>query len=157
MNPNIQPLAEYLRRRDAAAQAAEKLGIPIIFDDSTWDLAAWLRRQLPVVSSPERCQWCCASRLEACHASALRLGFEHFSTSLLYSRYQPHEHIRDAGFALAADGSVDFVYHDFREGWQRGIDLSIEWQLYRQPYCGCIFRENERYAKKLARLQKMNA
>jgi len=45
MNPNIQPLAEYLRRREAAAQCAERLGVPIIFADETWNISAWFARR----------------------------------------------------------------------------------------------------------------
>ncbi len=43
MNPNIQPLAEYLRRREAAEICAAKLGIEILFDDASWNLADWLK------------------------------------------------------------------------------------------------------------------
>ena len=44
---------------------------------------------------------------------------------------------------------VGFYYEDFRAGWQTGIDEAIERQLYRQPYCGCIYSEQERYDKSL--------
>jgi predicted adenine nucleotide alpha hydrolase (AANH) superfamily ATPase len=48
---------------------------------------------------------------------------------------------------LAAQFGIRFFYHDFREGWQQGIDASIAMNLYRQPYCGCIYSEQERYDK----------
>ena len=50
---------------------------------------------------------------------------------------------------LADQYGVKFFYQDFREGWQQGIDDSIKMDLYRQPYCGCIYSEQERYDKKL--------
>jgi predicted adenine nucleotide alpha hydrolase (AANH) superfamily ATPase len=49
---------------------------------------------------------------------------------------------------LAEKHRIPFYYHDFREGWQQGIDMSKEMDLYRQSYCGCIYSEQERYDKK---------
>lgn len=153
MNPNIQPLSEYLKRREAAAACAAKLDVEIIFDDAAWDLPSWLEKQLPYAKSSKRCENCVDWRLEAAARAAIRLGIPNFSTTLLYSRYQPHDHIKETGIRLSAsEESPKFVYRDFRKFWQAGIDASIAWQLYRQAWCGCIFSENERYAKKLARL-----
>ena len=91
-------------------------------------------------------------------AKARELGCTHFFSSLLYSRYQPHEAIREAGERLSGqDGGPLFLYRDFRPDWQAGIDLSIELGLYRQPYCGCVYSEAERYAKKLKRLVQAQA
>ncbi|MBO4314108.1 MAG: epoxyqueuosine reductase QueH [Desulfovibrio sp.] len=152
MNPNIQPLAEYLRRREAAGECAERLGIPILYDDETWDIAAWLRGVRGRDEPPARCRWCCAGRVRAAFDKALALGFEAVSTSLLYSRYQPHDFIAETGRRCAEEKGLAFVYRDFREYWQDGIDISKEWGIYRQPYCGCVYSEAERYAKKLRRL-----
>lgn len=156
MNPNIHPLAEYLRRRDTVAECAERLGVAILFDDSKWNLAEWLDKQLPRRAEPGRCQWCCGSRLEFAAQKAKNAGFNFFSTTLLYSRYQPHDFIAQKGHELNTDSGPQFVYRDFRTDWQAGIDYAKKWDIYRQPYCGCIFSENERYAKKLARLIKSN-
>lgn len=175
MNPNIQPLSEYFRRREAAGECAERLGIPILYEDAPWNLVEWLRQVAGRDLPPERCRWCCTSRMEAAWAAARALGYAHFSSSLLYSRYQPHEVIAAAGFRLcgldvpaalspAPSAEADaaqtpsgtegprFVYRDFRTDWQAGIDASLEWGVYRQPYCGCVYSEAERYHKKLQRL-----
>ena len=82
--------------------------------------------------------------------SGFRLG-QHQS---LYSRYQPHEVIAAAGRRLAAPSGPGFVYRDFRTDWQAGIDRSKDWGLYRQPYCGCVYSEADRYRKKLERCKK---
>ena len=83
------------------------------------------------------------------------MGFTHFFSSLLYSKYQPHEAIRKAGERLSGqDGGPIFMYRDFRPYWQAGIDLSISMGIYRQPYCGCVYSETDRYHKKLDRLVK---
>ena len=93
-------------------------------------------------------------------SAAPGVGYAHVSSSLLYSRYQPHDVIRAAGehAAAAEDAPLSegprFVYRDFRTDWQAGIDLSKEWGVYRQPYCGCVYSEAERYDKKLQRLIK---
>lgn len=160
-NPNIQPLAEYLRRREAADQCAEKLGIRIIHADQDWDIAAWLRAVQGRDKKPERCHYCCASRLVATRDKAIELGFALFSTSLLYSRYQPHDFIAGTGQSLGsglagqAPGQPwpQFVYRDFRKDWQAGIDKSRAWGLYRQQYCGCVYSEAERYDRELKKLQ----
>ncbi|MBO4300069.1 MAG: epoxyqueuosine reductase QueH [Desulfovibrio sp.] len=152
MNPNIHPLTEYLRRREAAGQCAAILGIPIIYADETWNITSWLRAVAGRDTVPARCHYCCTSRMEAAYAFASQHGFAFFSSSLLYSRYQPHEVIKSAGERLSASyGGTSFVYRDFRENWQEGIDRSKDMGLYRQPYCGCIYSEAERYQKRLSR------
>lgn len=152
-NPNIQPLAEYLRRREAAEQCADYFGIPMVWDDASWDLATWLRAVQGRDTPPERCHYCVTSRMERSFEKARELGCTHVFSSLLYSRYQPHEAIREAGERLAAmEGAPKFLYRDFRPYWQAGIDLSREMGLYRQPYCGCVYSEADRYAKKLKKL-----
>lgn len=154
-NPNIQPLAEYLRRRETALECARLLGIELIVDDD-WDLVAWLLKQLPQAKDENRCRWCCASRLRATQEKADRLGFQFFSTTLLYSIYQPHDYIAAAGRDLSELSDSRFVYQDFRADWREGVETSKEWGLYRQPYCGCVFSESERYAKKFSAVKKNN-
>lgn len=154
MNPNIHPLSEYLHRRDAAGECAAQMGIPILYDDASWNITAWLRAVAGRDAAPQRCAYCCSSRIDAAFAVARQLGFAFVSSSLLYSRYQPHDVIRQTGERLSSpDGAgPGFVYRDFREDWQEGIDRSKAMELYRQPYCGCIYSEAERYEKKLTRL-----
>ena len=99
-----------------------------------------------VAGTPEsRCAYCYASRLEVAAAEAACLGFDAFSTTLLYSRYQKHEAIVNLAEQFAAKYGIRFHYVDFRTGWQKGIDISKKLNLYRQQYCGCIYSEKERY------------
>jgi predicted adenine nucleotide alpha hydrolase (AANH) superfamily ATPase len=51
------------------------------------------------------------------------------------------------GEAVAAAENIPFLYRDFREGWKEGIDASRRMGMYRQPYCGCIYSEKERFCK----------
>ncbi|MBG0777809.1 MAG: epoxyqueuosine reductase QueH [Desulfovibrionaceae bacterium] len=98
-NPNIHPLREYLRRREAAQQAAERMDLPVIFKDADYDPVLWLR----AVAHREanRCFHCYHLRLEYARAIAANGNFDYFSTTLLYSRHQRHDTIRDLGRDVA--------------------------------------------------------
>jgi len=147
-NPNIHPLAEYLKRRDGAMEVAAKYGIPVIWADD-YDTAAWLRMVRD--KEQERCPLCWKLRLDKCFEQARDNGFDAFTTTLLYSRYQNHEKIRQLADLPRANRKKNpaFHYSDFRINWREGINISKKLGIYRQQYCGCIFSENERYAKAL--------
>lgn len=144
-NPNIHPYQEYQLRRDAALKMAELLKMPLIMDDR-YELEKFLSQ---VAANPaKRCSYCYASRLEETAKTAATKNFQGFSASLLYSRYQKHDEIRLLGEHLGNKYGVQFIYQDFRIGWQEGIKRSKELGLYRQQYCGCIYSEKERYHPK---------
>jgi predicted adenine nucleotide alpha hydrolase (AANH) superfamily ATPase len=167
-NPNIHPLAEYMRRRQGAAQVAARLGVPLIFADTpaapgrtptddaplpAVDPAPWLRAVLGILENKgDRCLFCLRTRLAACAGQARLLGFDAFSTTLLYSRRQRHDTIRSLGEEVGAASGVAFAYRDFRPFWEEGIGLSKAWGIYRQQYCGCLFSEYERHARGFAAL-----
>ena len=149
-NPNIQPLAEYLRRREGASRVAEAHGIPLLFpvDTPEYDVTAWCKEAL---AYPEgRCAYCRVSRFAAAARTAAERGFDAFTSSLLYSRRQDHDGMRSAGEKAAGEHAAPFLYRDFRPFWQEGIAASKELGVYRQQYCGCVFSEQERYARDLA-------
>ena len=99
-----------------------------------------------VASEPDsRCTYCYQSRLKQAAEYAANNGFDAFTSSLLYSRYQNHELIRKMGEELGNHYGIEFLYDDYRSGWQEGIRISKELGLYRQQYCGCIYSEKDRY------------
>lgn len=149
LNPNIHPLREYLRRREALLAAAAILDIPVLFPDTEWDPASFFHAVHG--READRCPACYALRLGPAARLARERGFTAFTSSLLYSKHQNHEAIREAGERAGAEAGATFLYRDFRDGWKEGIERSKEWGLYRQPYCGCLYSEGERYAKELAR------
>lgn len=155
MNPNIHPLTEYMRRAEGVMECAERLGIKVLYEHESWELPKWLGEQLLQGEPPHRCQWCVGMRLKAVWRKAYDEGIPFFSSSLLYSIYQPHDYLTDFGKELSSGNGPDFFYYDFREFWHDGINISREWQIYRQPYCGCVFSEAERYQKKFGRLKKI--
>lgn len=145
-NPNIHPYREFNQRILAVKQLAEISQVKIEIETG-YGLIEYLRQV--VFHEHQRCALCYRMRLEVVAQKAKALGKDAFSTTLLYSKYQDHEGIRQIGEELAAKYQLQFYYQDFREGWQQGIDGAIEMNLYRQPYCGCIYSEHERYAKKV--------
>ena len=92
-----------------------------------------------------RCGYCIGLRLTKTAEVAANSGFDAFTTTLLESKYQPHEYIKSLGGQLASKFGIKFYYQDFRAGWKESIRISKELALYRQQYCGCIFSEYERF------------
>ena len=150
-NPNIHPLQEYFKRREGAAQVAERTGIPLRFCALEYDPRLFLRAVHG--REEDRCRHCYALRLERAAQTAKRHGFTHFGTSLLYSRRQRHEEIVETAKNAEKQTGVEFYYRDLRPTWQEGIDLSKDWGIYRQNYCGCIYSEAERFARQLDKIQ----
>ncbi len=145
-NHNIHPYQEFRRRLDTARDYAERVGLPMVWRED-YPLEEFLLHTAPVPQL--RCDYCYRSRLEETARTAVREGFDAFSTSLLYSRYQQHDKIRELGQDLALRYGLAFVYQDFRRGWRQGIDISKAMGLYRQQYCGCIYSEKERYSPRV--------
>jgi len=133
-NPNIQPQAENIRRRDNLLILTQRLQLPCLTDDIC-EPGVWLNWQ---GENETRCQMCYRRRLASAAAKARDLGLPAFSTTLLVSPYQDHEAIREIGEAIAAATGVAFFYRDFRSGYREGQRLAREDGLYRQRYCGCL-------------------
>ena len=95
-----------------------------------------------------RCAYCYRVRMRYAAQYARENGYDAFSTTLLVSPYQKHELIIQMAEEAGQEFDIPFYYEDFRKGYQRGVDISLELELYRQPYCGCIFSERDRYEKK---------
>ena len=144
-NHNIHPYLEYARRLDAVREMAQQETVPMIIRND-YDLEGFLANVATATGT--RCRYCYESRLQATAAMAAKHGFDAFTTSLLYSRFQRHDEIRKLGEQAAQEQGTQFFYEDFRPGWQEGIRLSKELGLYRQQYCGCIYSEKDRYLPK---------
>ena len=141
-NPNIHPFQEFKRRQETLIDYCRSLHIPVV-DQGIYGLTEFARRV--AFHEQERCTICYSWRMEEVARRAAEEGFDSFSTTLLYSRYQDHQALKDFGFSLAEKYGITYLYEDFRVGWQRGIDLSREYGMYRQPYCGCMYSEQDRY------------
>jgi predicted adenine nucleotide alpha hydrolase (AANH) superfamily ATPase len=115
----------------------------MVADD--YDLEEFLARVAPHPS--ERCADCYQMRLEKTAAKAKELGESEFSTTLLISPYQNQELLVKVGLELAEKYGVKFLDDDLRGGYRQSIQMSKDSDLYRQPYCGCIYSEKDRYYK----------
>lgn len=150
-NPNIHPYLEFKKRINSTLQVAEHFKINVDIDRN-YGLVDYLRQV--VFHEDNRCFFCYDMRIEQVAKTASLNHFDSFSTTLLYSRYQNHQLIRQRASYWADVYGVNFYYHDFRTGWQYGIDQSLKLAIYRQPYCGCIYSEQERYDNRLKKQLK---
>lgn len=89
----------------------------------------------------ERCFRCYELRLEKTAKLAKELGFDYFTTTLTISPLKNSAKLNEIGFQLGEELGVPYLLSDFkkREGYKRSIELSREYGLYRQDYCGCIY------------------
>ena len=88
-----------------------------------------------------RCTVCFRLRLEETARLAAQLGYEYFCTTLSVSPHKDAERINRIGREMGEKYSVKWLPSDFkkREGYKRSIELSREFGLYRQDYCGCLY------------------
>ncbi|MCI0496810.1 MAG: epoxyqueuosine reductase QueH [Thermoplasmata archaeon] len=151
--PNVQPYQEHLRRKHEVQRYSALHPIVVHYIEE-YPLAEWLVGAMEAMDSARgagadpdaaRCRRCHCDRLDRAAGFASKNGFDAFTSTLLVSRHQDHEAVRAAGEEAGRRNGVDFLYRDFRKGWKRSIELSRRDDLYRQPYCGCIFSEYERF------------
>lgn len=153
-NPNIHPLDEFKKRLAAVKALAGYLELDVIYDEAYSPMSfvkgvrshTGVREGMPPFG--KRCEYCYSERLEATAREAAERGFDGFTSSLLYSRYQDHESIKKAGIEFSRKYGIIFFYEDFRPLWQEGIDASKALGLYRQRYCGCAYSRIERNSNK---------
>lgn len=143
-NPTIHPYTEYRSRRDCLRSYAEQVNLTLIEQDE-YGLRDFVRRVADHIEG--RCADCYAIRLEQAAAYAAANGYDSFTTTLLVSPYQKHELIRQIGERLAEQYGIQFLYRDFRVGFQEGQEKARKAELYMQKYCGCIFSEEDRYIR----------
>ncbi len=144
-NPNIHPYLEYKKRLDTVKEFSHRVGLDVVYRDG-YDLDEFLSRVAG--TGARRCEHCYRMRIAAVTAAAKENGFRLFTTSLLYSKYQKHDLVKEIAREMASEHGVEFYYEDFRLGWREGIVESKAMGLYRQQYCGCIYSERERYRAK---------
>ncbi len=148
-NPNIHPLDEYIRRKEGAMEVASRMNFTLLGLDDKENYRPEEFFRMVTFKGKNRCLFCYKLRLQKLFEEALKGAYTHFSTSLLYSKYQRHESIKViAASLIPKESDVKFYYDDFRRGWGRGIKLSKKWGIYRQQYCGCLYSEIERYQQK---------
>lgn len=144
INPNIHPYKEFLRRLDTFRDYMEATSFEAEVC-SEYGLRGFL--ESGQTQGKDRCGACYAMRLTPTAYKAKREGYGAFTTTLLISPYQNHDLIADVANEIAGQVGVSFLYVDLRPGYGSSIEMSKSLGLYRQPYCGCIFSEEERYRR----------
>ncbi len=149
-NPNINPYTEYKARLHALKRYTALKPVEMIYKNE-YPLEEFIRGQLKAIDGgKKRCEFCIEIRLKETAKTASENGFDAFTSTLLESKYQPHDLIKEIGVRSAEEYSTEFYYEDFRVGWKESVAISRELELYRQKYCGCIFSEMEREKNKKA-------
>lgn len=150
-NPNIAPESEYRYRvselKRLVAEMLPDSGITVL--EGQYDPERFLRAVKGLESEPEggaRCMVCYRLRLEESARVAREMGCEYFTTTLSISPLKNAQALNDIGGELAPIYQTKYLHSDFkkREGYKRSIQLSAEYGLYRQDYCGCAFSKAER-------------
>lgn len=98
----------------------------------------------------ERCFLCYELRLQKTAELAKEYGFDYFATTLTISPLKNAQKLNEIGERLALEYDVRWLVSDFKKknGYKRSIELSAEYDLYRQDYCGCIYSKQERERQK---------
>lgn len=150
-NPNIYPAEEYYKRlaeqeRFISLLPAEN---PIGFMGSEHEserFYAAVRGLEHIPEGGERCFACYRLRLEETAGKAAELSFDYFTTTLSISPLKNAGKLNLIGKELSEKYGVSYLFSDFKKrgGYQRSTELSKEYGIYRQNYCGCVFSKQER-------------
>ena len=156
-NPNISENAEYRRRVEEQKKLIEAYnregrGYPISIVEGDYEPRRFFQAAAGLEDCPEggeRCFKCFDLRLRETAKKAQAGGFDFFGTTLTISPLKNAEKLNEIGGALAAEYGVSWLPSDFKKknGYKRSVELSAEYELYRQDYCGCVFSKAERDRK----------
>lgn len=151
-NPNITDRVEYDKRRQTQLTFIEDYNqrvddenrvsfLEVAFDTEEFYKVAKGFEQEP--EGGKRCTECFKLRMEKTAEIAKMSGFELFATTLTVSPHKDYQLISKIGLDLALKYGLSFLDMDFKKkaGYQRSIELSKKYGLYRQNYCGCSFSE----------------
>jgi len=149
-NPNITDREEYYLRRDTLLQFINAFNerhkdlYTVGYLEGAYEPEVYLDRALPLADEPEggrRCDICFAMRLAETARMAAEMDFDYFTTTMSVSPHKNYDKIRALGMDLEAEAGVRFLDIDFKKknGFGRSVEMSKEYGLYRQNFCGCEF------------------
>lgn len=150
-NPNIYPDSEYYRRKDELKKFLGEFkdisSIKLIEDDyNPDDYYKAIEGKEELGEKSIRCYKCYELRLERAAKFAKEHNFDYFTTTLSISPYKISSWINEIGGLLENKYNVKYLYADFKKknGYKRSLELSSEYGLYRQDYCGCKYSKEVR-------------
>ena len=149
-NPNISPKEEYEKRVAEIRRLIHEMEFlhPVTLVEGEYkpeDFYAMARGFENVPEGGERCFKCYRLRMEAAARLAQEGRYDYFTTTLSISPLKNAGKINEIGQELAQIYQVEHLPSDFKKknGYKRSIELSHEYGLYRQNYCGCVFSKKE--------------
>lgn len=147
-NPNIDSKEEYEKRVHEQQRLVSEMNLPIKVIDAGYDPQTFFDMAKGYEEEPEggkRCYRCYKLRLDQVAALAAREGFDYFTTTLTISPLKNTAWLNELGTKAGELSGATFLPSDFKKkgGYQRSIQLSKEYDLYRQNFCGCIFSKRE--------------
>ncbi len=150
-NPNIYPPEEFGKRVEEQQRLIRELPVkhPVSFLEGPYEPERFYEMAKGLEQVPEggeRCFRCYRLRLEEAAQMARAGEFDYFTTTLSISPLKNAEKLNEMGAYLAEEYKVPYLFSDFkkRNGYKRSTELSAEYGLYRQDYCGCVFSLRER-------------
>lgn len=149
-NPNITSSEEYNKRLNEQITFVKTVydnTIKVIkgnYDSSKFYNA--VKGKESALEGGERCKICYYLRLEETAKTAKELGYEYFTTTLSISPHKNAKWLNEIGEELSNKYGVKYLYADFKKngGYLKSIELSKEYNLYRQDYCGCIYSQKNK-------------
>ena len=149
-NPNISPAEEYEKRaaeqqhliRELPAKHPIHLVVGAYEPERFYAVSRGLEQ---VPEGGERCFRCFRLRLEEAAKMAAEGGFDYFATTLTISPLKNAQKLNEIGEELSEIYKVEHLPSDFKKknGYKRSVELSAQYGLYRQNYCGCVFSKRE--------------
>lgn len=154
-NPNIYPEDEYIKRLEEQIRLINQMGLDykVIGKEHESELFYDAVKGFEKLGEfSERCDKCIYLRLDKASEYAKQNNFDYFTTTLTISPLKNASKINEMGQELEEKYGSKFLNSDFKKnnGYKCSIDLSKEYNLYRQNYCGCVFS----YEESLERMNK---
>lgn len=157
-NPNISASDEYRKRVEEQKRLIEiynqeQKGFPIAILEGDYEPAVFFEMAKGLEDCPEggvRCFRCYHLRLEETAKRAKTLGFDYFGTTLTISPLKNAQKLNEIGYELQEEHGISWLPSDFKKknGYKRSIELSAEYRLYRQDFCGCSYSKAQREREK---------
>lgn len=150
-NPNIFPREEYEYRISEQERLIKTMNFvnDVKLIGSEYTPKDFFNAVKGFEKEPEggrRCELCFEVRLRYTAALAKKMNFDYFTTTLSISPLKNAQVLNELGIYIGQEYGVEYLQSDFkkRNGYKRSVELSKEYGLYRQDYCGCVYSKAER-------------
>lgn len=143
-NPNISPESEFIYRLDELKRLVREMGLNTNIIEEKYNPEVFYSLAKGLENLPERgerCQKCISYRLRMAGQKARQLNCDYFTTTLTISPHKDCTFINQCGAEISGECGVEYLFSDFKkhDGYKHSIELSKQYNLYRQNYCGCIY------------------